>query len=69
MPPTTEATTRANSSTATSARIQKKPPNKWLIIAGFSLLLGVNQFLWLTFATIVISTEAHFGVNEFLPIY
>ena len=65
MPPTTEATTRANSSTATSARIQKKPPNKWLIIAGFSLLLGVNQFLWLTFATIVISTEAHFGVNEF----
>jgi len=65
MPPTTDATTRANSSTATSARIQKKPPNKWLIIAGFSLLLGVNQFLWLTFATIVISTEAHFGVNEF----
>lgn len=65
MPPTTEATTRANSSNATSARIQKKPPNKWLIIAGFSLLLGVNQFLWLTFATIVISTEAHFGVNEF----
>ena len=65
MPPTTEATTRANSSTATSARIQKKPPNKWLIIAGFSLLLGVNQFLWLTFATIVISTEAHFGVNDF----
>lgn len=65
MPPTTDAATRTNSSTATSARIQKKPPNKWLIIAGFSLLLGVNQFLWLTFATIVISTEAHFGVNEF----
>ena len=65
MPPTTDAATRANSSTATSARIQKKPPNKWLIIAGFSLLLGVNQFLWLTFATIVISTEAHFGVNDF----
>lgn len=43
-----------------------KPPNKWLIIAGFSVLLGVNQFLWLTFATIIISTEAHFGVNEFL---
>ncbi|WP_372829823.1 CynX/NimT family MFS transporter [Psychrobacter maritimus] len=65
MPPTTDATTRANSSTATSARIQKKPPTKWFIIAGFSLLLEVNQFLWLTFATIVISTEAHFGVNEF----
>lgn len=48
-----------------SASIQKKPPNKWAIIAGFSVLLGVNQFLWLTFATIVISTEAHFGVNEF----
>ena len=65
MPPTTDATTRANSSTATSIISKQKPPNKWLIIAGFSLLLGVNQFLWLTFATIVISTEAHFGVNEF----
>lgn len=54
MPPTTNA-----------APLEKKPPNKWLIIAGFSLLLGVNQFLWLTFATIVISTEAHFGINEF----
>ncbi|WP_201625343.1 MFS transporter [Psychrobacter immobilis] len=64
-PPTTDATTRANSSTATSIISKRKPPNKWLIIAGFSLLLGVNQFLWLTFATIVISTEAHFGVNEF----
>lgn len=65
MPPTTDATTRANSSTATAISSKQKPPNKWLIIAGFSLLLGVNQFLWLTFATIVISTEAHFGVNEF----
>ncbi|MDX1787654.1 MAG: MFS transporter [Psychrobacter sp.] len=67
MPPTTDATTRANSSTATATSIisKQRPPNKWLIIAGFSLLLGVNQFLWLTFATIVISTEAHFGVNEF----
>ena len=65
MPPTTDATTRANSSTATSIISKQKPPNKWLIIAGFSLLLGVNQFLWLTFATIVISTEAHFGVNDF----
>ena len=65
MPPTTDAATRANSSTANSVISKQKPPNKWLIIAGFSLLLGVNQFLWLTFATIVISTEAHFGVNEF----
>ena len=65
MPPTTDATTRANSSTAAAIIPKQKPPNKWLIIAGFSLLLGVNQFLWLTFATIVISTEAHFGVNEF----
>lgn len=65
MPPTTDAATRANSSTATAIISKKKPPNKWLIIAGFSLLLGVNQFLWLTFATIVISTETHFGVNEF----
>ena len=65
MPPTTDATTRATSPLATSPISQQKPPNKWLIIAGFSLLLGVNQFLWLTFATIVISTEAHFGVNEF----
>ncbi|MBB3107853.1 cyanate permease [Psychrobacter luti] len=65
MPPTTDATTRANSSTVTLITSKQKPPNKWLIIAGFSLLLGVNQFLWLTFATIVISTEAHFGVNEF----
>lgn len=65
MPPTTDATTRANSSTAAAISSKQKPPNKWLIIAGFSLLLGVNQFLWLTFATIVISTEAHFGVNEF----
>lgn len=65
MPPTTDATTRANSSTATAISSKQRPPNKWLIIAGFSLLLGVNQFLWLTFATIVISTEAHFGVNEF----
>ena len=65
MPPNTDAATRANSSTANSVISKQKPPNKWLIIAGFSLLLGVNQFLWLTFATIVISTEAHFGVNEF----
>ena len=65
MPPITDAATRANSSTATAISSKQKPPNKWLIIAGFSLLLGVNQFLWLTFATIVISTEAHFGVNEF----
>lgn len=65
MPPITDATTRANSSTATAISSKQRPPNKWLIIAGFSLLLGVNQFLWLTFATIVISTEAHFGVNEF----
>ena len=65
MPPTTDAATRANSLTANSVISKQKPPNKWLIIAGFSLLLGVNQFLWLTFATIVISTEAHFGVNEF----
>ncbi|MDO5769114.1 MAG: MFS transporter [Psychrobacter sp.] len=46
--------------------LRPKPLNKWLIIAGFSVLLGVNQFLWLTFATIVISTQAHFGVSEFL---
>ena len=65
MPPITDATTRANSSTATAISSKQRPPNKWLIIAGFSLLLGVNQFLWLTFATIVISTEAHFGVNKF----
>lgn len=65
MPPNTDAATRTNSSTANSVISKQKPPNKWLIIAGFSLLLGVNQFLWLTFATIVISTEAHFGVNEF----
>ena len=65
MPLTTDAATRANSLTASSIISKQKPPNKWLIIAGFSLLLGVNQFLWLTFATIVISTEAHFGVNEF----
>ena len=65
MPPTTDAAKRANSLTANSVISKQKPPNKWLIIAGFSLLLGVNQFLWLTFATIVISTEAHFGVNEF----
>ncbi len=42
------------------------PRSKWLVIIGFSLLLGINQFLWLSFATIVISTEAHFGVSEFL---
>lgn len=65
MPPTTDAATRANSSTTTAIISKQKPPNKWLIIAGFSLLLGVNQFLWLTFATIVISTKTHFGVNEF----
>lgn len=65
MPLTTDAATRANSLTASSIISKQKQPNKWLIIAGFSLLLGVNQFLWLTFATIVISTEAHFGVNEF----
>ena len=65
MPLTTDAATRANSLTASSIISKQKPPNKWLIIAGFSLLLGVNQFLWLTFATIVISTEAHFGVSEF----
>ena len=45
---------------------QNKPPRKWRVIAGFSLLLGVNQFLWLTFATIIISTKQHFGVSEFL---
>lgn len=39
---------------------------KWWVLAGFSLVLGVNQLLWLTFAAIVKSTEAHFGVNEFL---
>ena len=65
MPPTTDAATRATLPLATAPPLKKKPPNKWLIIAGFSLLLGVNQFLWLTFATIVISTEAHFSVNEF----
>lgn len=45
---------------------QNKPSRKWRVIAGFSLLLGVNQFLWLTFATIIISTKQHFGVSEFL---
>lgn len=45
---------------------QNKPPRKWRVIVGFSLLLGVNQFLWLTFATIIISTKQHFGVSEFL---
>ncbi|WP_296402195.1 MFS transporter [Psychrobacter sp.] len=43
----------------------KKPFQKWRVIAGFSLLLGVNQFLWLTFAPIIISTQQHFGVGEF----
>lgn len=38
---------------------------KWLILAAFSLIVGVNQLLWLTFATIVISTQEHFGVSEF----
>lgn len=54
-----------NNTLPSSPSLTKKPPNKWAIIAGFSILLGVNQFLWLTFATIVISTETHFGVNEF----
>ena len=45
---------------------QNKPSRKWRVIAGCSLLLGVNQFLWLTFATIIISTKQHFGVSEFL---
>ncbi|PNK61063.1 CynX/NimT family MFS transporter [Psychrobacter sp. FDAARGOS_221] len=44
---------------------RKQHHNRWLIIAGFALLLGINQFLWLSFATIIISTQAHFGVNEF----
>lgn len=38
---------------------------KWLILIAFSLIVGVNQLLWLTFATIVISTQEHFGVSEF----
>lgn len=38
---------------------------KWLILAAFSLIVGVNQLLWLTFATIVISTQEYFGVSEF----
>lgn len=38
---------------------------KWLILAGFSFIVGINQLLWLTFATIVISTKEHFGVSEF----
>lgn len=43
-----------------------KHANKWLIIMGFSAILGINQFLWLTFATTIISTQQHFGVGEFL---
>lgn len=43
-----------------------KYANKWLIILGFSAILGINQFLWLTFATTIISTQQHFGVSEFL---
>lgn len=37
---------------------------KWLILSSFSLIIGVNQLLWLTFATIVISTQTHFGISE-----
>lgn len=40
------------------------PKTKWLVLSSFSLLLGVNQLLWLTFATIVISTKDHFGITE-----
>lgn len=46
--------------------LTRKPHhNRWVIIAAFALLLGINQFLWLSFATIIISTQTHFGVNEF----
>lgn len=37
---------------------------KWFVLSSFSLLLGVNQLLWLTFATIVISTKNHFNISE-----
>ena len=61
-----DALTNSTPTRIDSQRGQNKPPRKWRVIAGFSLLLGVNQFLWLTFATIIISTKQHFGVSEFL---
>lgn len=39
---------------------------KYFIAAAFSLVLGVNQLLWLSFAPIVKSTQIHFGVSEAL---
>lgn len=44
--------------------MKSSPKTKWLILSSFSLLLGVNQLLWLTFATIVISTKEHFEITE-----
>lgn len=38
---------------------------KWLILISFSVLIGVNQLLWLTFAPIIISTQDFFKVSEF----
>lgn len=63
--PQNEALNSLPAATAPLAN-QNQTPHKWRVIAAFSLLLGVNQFLWLTFATIIISTQQHFGVNEFL---
>lgn len=33
-----------NNTLPSSPSLTKKPANKWAIIAGFSILLGVNQF-------------------------
>lgn len=63
---TYNATNRSSASPTPPNSDERKPLHKWRVIAGFSFLLGVNQFLWLTFATIVISTQQHFAVNEFL---
>lgn len=40
------------------------PGRKWHILAAFSFILGLNHLLWLSFASIVISTQEHFGVSE-----
>lgn len=63
--PKNEALNNRPATTAPLAN-QNQPHHKWRVIVAFSLLLGVNQFLWLTFATIIISTQQHFGVSEFL---
>lgn len=45
------------------AQFSKK--TKWLILISFSILVGVNQLLWLTFAPIVITTQEFFHISEF----